>query len=185
MVYMNILEKLKWERLEVGVVSYGGCGSNTLAKYLHKNGVRVYSPTWHNQVCHYPEPLGFNGFTKFIYIHRNLKDAFISQYRRGKGYWDTNQHKLSPVSLNQPLSDRNLLCLMVGQYNRWSAKRHEPHILFLNFEDLFSKELPKILSEFLGRKIEGLVERRPTEGNDVGLSLDTQKLIYRIGDQDI
>lgn len=158
----TVLEKLKTQKIEVAVVSYGGCGSNTLAEYLHGNRVRVYGPVWDGQVCHYPEPLGFNGFTKFIYIYRDPRDAFYSQFIRGEGYWDVNQYKLSGYTIDDDnqLSSDLLFRLMVQQFRKWTKTKMD-HVMIMKYEELFDDALNDKLSQFIGKPIHGSIEYKP------------------------
>ena len=67
--------------------------------------------------------------------------------RRGKNIWDINQRKLSN-SLTQKYSDRNLLHLMIRQFNNWTSC-HYNNILFLRYDDIFKPDVVDLLKKFL------------------------------------
>lgn len=152
----TIPDIIKKERIDVGVVSYGGCASNTLAKFLESNKFRVRTPIWSKILCHCPEPVDSD--IPFIYIYRDIEDAFLSQKKRGKGYWDVNQQKLSN-NKNTPLSDKNLLELMKKQFLKWSnAAKTRDNILMLSYNEFFTPMGHLKINNFLGMELIGYPE---------------------------
>lgn len=153
---MNHFEKLEdlskivqSENLEVAVVSYGGCGSNTLAKCLSDNGIRSITNSWKKIVCHCPQP--FESEIKFIYLHRDPEKAFLSMKRRGRGYWDLNQQKLAN-DVSVKLSDLNLKYLMLKQYYEWTHKPLD-NVLVISFKKMFTQEGKERIEKFVGREL--------------------------------
>jgi hypothetical protein len=67
--------------------------------------------------------------------------------RRGKGIWDTNQRKLSNSHI-QNFSDRNLLDLMIQQFNKWTTCDYN-NVLFLRYDDIFTDNIVDLLKGFL------------------------------------
>jgi hypothetical protein len=140
---------IKKDGLDVLVVSFGGCCSNTLAKSLEKNGYKCNTKLWRKILCHCPTYIDVN--IPVIYIYDNLIKSFLSQKRRGTGYWDTNQRKLSN-NINIELSDENLLKLMISQFNSWTnVKRH--NVLVIKTGEIFKNGIVNKLKTILKKKI--------------------------------
>ena len=86
----HINDIIKSENLDVLVVSYGGCCTNTLVDYLEKNNFNCKTEIWSKILCHCPYydiPI--------IYIYDNPIKSFLSMKNRGEGFWDINQQKMS------------------------------------------------------------------------------------------
>lgn len=151
----DIPNRIKNENLEVGIVSYGGSASNTLSHFLEKNFIRTRTHIWHEILCHCPEPLPLilNADIPFIYIYRDIEDAFQSQKKRGKGFWDTNQYKLSN-NIDVKCSDQNLKYLMLKQYTKWvnASLQYPNKILLLEFNEFFTEKGHEKIKSFLHNK---------------------------------
>lgn len=144
----KINEIVSREKLDICVVSYGGSGSNTLANMLEKNGYKCRSPIWHDGLCHCPVPVHLN--IPVIYIYRNILHAYASVKRRGTGFWDVNQSKLSNGTLPaNEFSDEKLFTLMLEQFAKWREALPNELLLFLNYEDCFDPRVLEVLRTFL------------------------------------
>lgn len=141
----NIPKAVKNEGLNIAVVCYGGCSSNTLNDTFEKNGYKCRSRVYDDILCHCPEPVNLD--IPIIYIFRDPIKAMLSMKRRGEGIWDTNQYKLSN-SISQDLSDRNLLDLMIRQFNKWTVCNYT-NVLFLRYDDIFTENIVDLLKKFL------------------------------------
>ena len=49
----NIKDIISQEKLEICIISYGGCCSNALNLVLEQNGYITRSNTYNNLLCHY------------------------------------------------------------------------------------------------------------------------------------
>ena len=133
----EIHQLIKKHNLQIAVISYGGCASNTLTQFLTNNcNLNASKPIWNN-ICHHPTII--NSDIPFIYIYRNPIEALMSQKRRGKGYWDVNQCKLANDGDLVDLSDENLLQLMLIQFSNW-AFSDKSNIHVMNYDELFTEE---------------------------------------------
>jgi len=139
---------IKREKLHVLVVSYGGSCSNALVQVLTRNGYKCSPPIWHKILCHCPHYIDVD--IPIIYIYDNPIKAFISMKNRGRGYWDTNQRKLSNNE-KVGLSDDNLLKLMISQFNSWTSVKRD-NVLVLKTGELFEQGITKKLETFLCAK---------------------------------
>ena len=72
--------------------------------------------------------------------------------RRGKGFYDVNQRKLSNNN-NSFLSDENLLKLMIKQFHEWTNIKRD-NILIINTNELFKDEIVNKLNIFLNTKVQ-------------------------------
>ena len=133
------------ENIDICVVSFGGSGSNCLTNFLEKNGYKVKSPIHNKILCHCPQIP--NTKKKIIYIYRDLKKAFLSQYRRKPHIWTINQKKMSNNKAVK-LSDENLLTLMISQFLRWTYKKQN-NILVLKYDDFFTENGRNKIRKFL------------------------------------
>jgi hypothetical protein len=145
----EINDQIEKEKLELCIVSYGGCCSNQLADVLEQNGYKCRTPIYHNLLCHCPKYVKMN--IKTIYVYDNPIKSFISMKRRGDGIWDVNQRKLSN-NINVDLSDENLLTLMINQFNSWTSVKHD-NLLIIKSEELFQENIVNKLENFLQKKI--------------------------------
>ncbi len=143
-----IIYNVKKEKLRLWICSYGGSGSNMLVNYLKFNYLFYYIDTdvWKKILCHYEKPLDLN--LPMIYIYDDPRKSFMSMRRRGSGFWDTNQKKLSNNE-DEPLSDENLLKLMIQQFKNWTNHELTNKILFIDFRYFFTEEIKNKLSSFL------------------------------------
>ena len=147
-VIMNLLkinENIIKEKLDIAVVSFGGCSSNTLCDILETNGYKVKSKTHGKILCHCPSPVKLN--IPVIYLYRDPREALLSMKRRGKGFWDINQTKLSN-STNINYSDGNLLRLMIQQFNKWTTFK-DNRMIIVKYEELFDETIINKLQVFL------------------------------------
>ena len=133
------------EGLQICVVSYGGCSSNTLTNTLEQNNYKCITPIWETKLCHSPELINTN--IPIIYLYRDPRCAFLSMKHRGKDIYNTNQQKLSN-NKNTKISDENLLKLMIKQFHTWTSKNVR-HVLVLQYEELFIPNISNKLKLFL------------------------------------
>lgn len=141
----NINKEILKEKLDIAVICFGGCSSNSLNDMLEKNGYKTRSKTYNKILCHCPSPIKLD--IPVIYLYRDPKEALLSMKRRGKGYWDINQQKLSN-STNINYSDGNLLRLMIQQFNKWTSFKKN-NMLILKYEELFDETINNKLATFL------------------------------------
>lgn len=148
----DINDIIKKEKLDILVVSYGGCCSNTLVYYLEKNGYNCISKLWQEILCHCPTYIDVN--IPVIYIYDNPIKSFLSQKTRGNGFWNINQMKLSN-NRNIKLSDENLLKLMIDQFNSWTnIQMHKrDNVLIVKTLEIFEDGIVNKLEKTLGKKI--------------------------------
>ena len=145
---MNLEEinnKIKEEKVDIAVVCFGGCSSNTLVSILEKNGYKVKSNIHGKILCHCPSPIKLD--IPVIYLYRDPREALLSMKRRGKGIWDLNQKKLSNNNKTK-LSDGNLLKLMLDQFYKWTVFK-ENKMIILKYEELFETSVVEKLQVFL------------------------------------
>ena len=140
---------IKQQGLNLLVVSYGGSMSNTLVNVLEKNNYTCKTKIWHNILCHCPHYIDID--IPIIYVYDNPIKSFLSMKKRGHGYWDINQKKLSN-SNNIKLSDENLIKLMLDQFNSWTHIKR-PNVLIIKSSELFEKTIVDKLETFLQKKI--------------------------------
>jgi len=148
----NIGARLQQEKMDVCVVCYGGCSSNTLVNTLEKNGLICKTPLWDKIVCHCPIP--FETDIPIIYLYRNPREAFASMKRRSD-VWKTNQIKLTN-NKDCVLSDEHLLRFMIYQWYTWTkyAEYSFPKkILFIRYEQLFQPDICLLLQNFLQKQL--------------------------------
>lgn len=145
----HVNDIIKKEKLNLLVVSYGGCSSNTLVDVLEKNNYTIKTVTWHQILCHCPNYIEIG--IPIIYVYDNPIKSFLSMKRRGDGFWDVNQRKLSNNE-NTVLSDENLLKLMINQFNSWTNKRRD-NILIVKSCELFENSIVNKLEYFLKKKL--------------------------------
>ena len=70
---------------------------------------------------------------------------------RGEGIWDINQQKMSN-DINVILSDKNLIELMIKQFNNWTnVKRH--NVCVIKSCELFEHNIVDKLEFFLKKKL--------------------------------
>ena len=84
--------------------------SNSLVDALEANGFQIRTHLWRDIICHCP--IYFDMNIPVIYIYDNHMKS-LSMKKRGKGYWDVNQEKLSN-NYDVEYSDENLLNLMIN-----------------------------------------------------------------------
>ena len=140
---------IKNEGLDLLVVSYGGSASNALTTSLEKNNYKIRTKTWHNILCHCPHYIDIG--IPIIYIYDNPIKSFISMKKRGTGFWDINQQKMSN-NKNINLSNENLIKLMINQFNSWTDIKRD-NVLILKSCELFTNNIVNKLENFLKRKI--------------------------------
>ena len=174
----NILNKVKNEKMDICVICYGGSSSNTLVDTLIKNNYICRTLTWRKILCHCPEIININ--IPIIYIYRDPILAFLSMKRRGKGWWDTNQKKLSNNS-NVKLSDENLLKLMIKQFKMWTnykINNKTANICIIKYEELFLDTINEKLKFFLNNnnlKYFPITYIKPKTNNNL---TNTDKLLF-------
>jgi len=72
----NINDIIKREGLNVLVISYGGCCSNTLVNCLEKNNFKCNTQIWAKILCHCPQYIECD--IPIIYIYDNPIKSFLS-----------------------------------------------------------------------------------------------------------
>ena len=180
----NVNQRIREEKLELCVVSYGGCGSNSLVKGLCSNGINCTTGSWHALLCHCPRKV--NMIIPMIYIYRDPVKAFLSMRRRGHGYYTVNQQKLSN-NLISNTSDENLLSLMISQFYSWTNQKSD-NVLILKYDELFSIGIEEKLEAFLNRKLLNFPIQyiAPFVDDDVVMNLNTQdKVLFNKYKKDI
>ena len=145
----NIKKIIRKEGLNLLVVSYGGCCSNTLVNVLEKNGYNCTTRAYKEIMCHCPHYVEID--IPIIYIYDNPIKSFMSMKNRGDGFWDINQQKLSN-DRNVVLSDEKLITLMINQFNSWTNIKKD-NILIIKSCELFTDSIVKKLEFFLKHKI--------------------------------
>jgi hypothetical protein len=146
----NINDIIKSEGLDVLVISYGGSCSNILVNYLEKNNLKCNTKIWRKILCHCPEYIECD--IPIIYVYDNPIKSFLSMKNRGKGFWDTNQEKMSNDK-NVVLSDKNLIELMINQFNNWTnIKRY--NVCVIKSCELFENNIVDKLEFFLKKKLD-------------------------------
>jgi hypothetical protein len=145
----NIKNIIKNEGLQLLVVCYGGCASNTLTDTLEKNKYKIKTASYNDLLCHCPHYIEID--IPIIYIYDNPVKSFISMKRRGRGIWDVNQRKLSNDN-HVDLSDENLLKLMIQQFNSWTNIKRD-NVLIIKSSELFENSIVEKLEKFLKKKI--------------------------------
>jgi hypothetical protein len=142
----NINKIVNKENLQICVVSYGSSGSNACVEALEKNGYKCQTKIWHKILCHCPKYIKME--IPVIYIYDNPMKSYLSMKRRGIGYWDENQRKLSN-NKNVTLSDDNLFQLMFAQHKSWT-KKYRKNVLIVKTCELFGPGIKNKLQSFLG-----------------------------------
>jgi len=143
-------EIVKEHGLELLVVSYGGSCCNLFVDLMEKNGYRCKTEIWHRILCHCPKHIELD--IPIIYIYDNPIKAFLSMKRRGTGYWDVNQQKMSN-NYNTHLSDENLLRCMINQFTKWTGSNNN-NLLIIKSSEIFNPSIISKLETFLNRKID-------------------------------
>jgi hypothetical protein len=145
----QINDIIKEEKMDICVISHGGCCSNQLVDILTENGYNIRTPIWDNILCHCPEYIDID--IPIIYIYGNPLYSFLSVKKRGEGFWDINQKKLSNNE-NITLSDENLLKLMLKQINAWINIKKD-NVLILKSSEIFEEPILDKLQSFLKKDL--------------------------------
>ena len=145
----NADQVVKEDKLDLLVVSYGGSCSNLLNDKLKQNGYNTYTHYYELILCHCPTYIDLN--IPIIYIYDEIIKSFLSMKRRGNGYWDVNQIKLSNNN-DIELSDENLLKLMINQFYNWTNNKHD-NVLIIKSKELFEPHIKKKLELFLKKEL--------------------------------
>jgi hypothetical protein len=145
----NVQTIIKEEGLNLLVVSYGGCVSNTLVNELEKNNYNCNTKVWRDILCHCPKYIEID--IPIIYIYDNPIKSFISMKNRNHGYWDVNQRKLCNNN-NADLTDENLIKLMINQFNSWTNVKRD-NVLIIKSCELFEDSIINKLEGFLKKKL--------------------------------
>ena len=145
--YIN--HNIEKEKLDLLIISYGGCITNTLTNILEKNNYNIRTKTWNDILCHCPYYI--ETYIPIIYIYDNPIKSFLSMKKRGSGIWDVNQQKMSN-NKNTNLSDENLIKLMINQFNSWTNIRRN-NVLIVKSCELFENSIVNKLESFLKKKL--------------------------------
>ena len=140
---------IKIEGIDLMVISYGGCATNTLIDALEKNIYKIRTQTYNDILCHCPHYIEIN--IPIIYIYDNPLKSFVSIVKRNKGVWDLNQQKMSN-NKNVDLSNENLLKLMINQFNSWTNIKRD-NLLIVKTCQLFENSIVDKLEKFLKKKL--------------------------------
>jgi hypothetical protein len=145
----NADKLVKEDKIDLLPVCYGGCCSNSFATYLEENGYNIYTHHYMEILCHCPIYIDID--IPIIYMYDNPIKSFLSMKRRGNGWWDTNQKKLSN-NYDVELTDENLLKLMINQFNNWTSQKKD-NILIIKSDELFEPHIKNKLELFLKKKL--------------------------------
>ena len=140
---------IKIEGIDLMVISYGGCATNTLIDALEKNNYKIRTQTYNDILCHCPHYIEIN--IPIIYIYDNPLKSFVSIVKRNKGVWDLNQQKMSN-NKNVDLSNENLLKLMINQFNSWTNIKRD-NLLIVKTCQLFENSIVDKLEKVLKKKL--------------------------------
>lgn len=154
--YKNTIYSILSEKLDLCVISFGGCSSNTLVNSLEEQGLKCKTPIWDSIVCHCPFILP-DIKIPIIYLYRDPKLAFLSMKRRMNGFWDVNQRKLSNNN-NIELSDEQLIILMLSQFLKWTnyIQLYKPsNVCLIKYEELFEPDIKTTLQCLVGKELSG------------------------------
>ena len=150
--FETVISVMTRENLNLLVVCFGGCCSNSFVNILEKNGYNIMTPIYEKILCHCPKYIVCD--IPIIYLYENPIKALISMKNRGDGIWDVNQKKLSN-NKNIPLSDEILLKLMIEQFNNWTNTERD-NVLIIKSNELFEDNITNKLELFLNKKIVGM-----------------------------
>ena len=168
--YNNINNDLINEGINLLVICFGGCCSNSLVDILEKNGYKIRTKLFDKILCHSPETFDTN--IPIIYLYNNPIEAYLSQKRRkieldinNKSLYQININKLSN-NYNTIISDKNLLNFMIKQFYKWKdylLNKKNNNIIFLHKTELFRNTIKKKLNKFLNKKLIGfpLIYKKP------------------------
>jgi hypothetical protein len=145
----HVNDVIKEEKMDLCVISHGGCCSNQLVDILTDNGYNIRTPIWEKILCHCPEYIDID--IPIIYIYGNPLYSFLSVKNRENNYWEANQQKLSNNEITK-LSDENLLKLMIKQTNTWINIK-KANILILKSSEIFEDHIVDKLQSFLKRDL--------------------------------
>jgi len=143
----NVNEDIRKEGLNLLVISYGGCASNSLTDILQKNDYKIRTKTWNEILCHCPDYIEID--IPIVYIYDNPIKSFLSMKRRGLNV--INQKKLSNNNNVSP-SDETLIKLMINQFNNWTNQKRK-NVLIVKTDELFETSIVNKLENFLKKKI--------------------------------
>jgi hypothetical protein len=133
------------QKLDICVVSYGGCCSNQLVDVLSKNNYICRTPVWDTILCHCPYYIDLG--IPIIYIYDDPRKSFLSMKNRDSTLAATNQRKLSN-NLNVEISDENLLQLMFAQFLSFKNSG-SVNVLLIQSKEIFQDSIVSKLREFL------------------------------------
>ena len=145
----NIKDIIHNEGLNLMVVSYGGSCTNTFTKKLIDNGYKCNTKIWADILCHCPHYIEID--IPIIYVYDNPIKSFLSMKNRGKGFWGTNQKKMSNDT-NVVLSDNKLIELMINQFNNWTNIKRS-NVCVIKSCELFENNIVDKLEFFLKKKL--------------------------------
>jgi hypothetical protein len=145
----EINDIIKKEKMDLCVISHGGCCTNQLVDILTENGYNIKTHIWNIFLCHCSEYIDID--IPIIYIYGNPMNSFLSVKNRGNLLWTNNQRKLSN-NINTKLSDENLLTLMIKQTNAWINIKKE-NVLILKSSEIFEEDIVDKLQSFLNKDL--------------------------------
>tara|TARA_B110000971_G_scaffold69922_1_gene71658 strand:- start:7748 stop:9916 length:2169 start_codon:yes stop_codon:yes gene_type:complete len=171
--FKNVSQQINKEGLDLLVVSYGGSSSNTLVNTLEREGYTCSSPLWRDVLCHCPKYIDCD--IPIIYIYNNPIKSFLSMKRRGKGFYDINQKKLSNCD-NVNISDETLLKLMIHQFQEWTDIKRD-NVLIIHTAELFKDSINDKLNTFLKTTVRHFpIEYRNPKTNTNNINAKLTKL---------
>ncbi len=171
--YIEIMKKiLKRSKLDVWICSYGGSGTNMLANYLQKQGLKTKNYLWSKKLVHNPIPIDLG--VPMIYIYDDPRKSLFSEKSRkniyycnilklSNNYFDVKKKKISKKIQNVRFNDDFLLRLMIRQFKSWSSTHLKDKIFFISLQDFFKDETKEKLQTFLGRTLTNYPVYRPSK----------------------
>lgn len=156
--YKNIKNDLINEKIDILVICFGGCCSNSLINVLEKNGYKIRTKLFDKILCHSPETFQTN--IPIIYIYNNPIESYLSQKRRKKeldinnvSLFDINIKKLSN-NYSKNNKNENLLKLMIKQFYLWkNYSLNNNNILFIHKTELFRNNIKNKFNKFLNNNL--------------------------------
>jgi hypothetical protein len=176
----NINEIVRNEKMDICVICYGGCASNTLVNMLEQNGYKCKTRTWDIILCHCPEYIELD--IPIIYLYNDPIHSLLSMKRRNKNI--INQKKLSNKLRLSVSSDEKLLSLMIKQFYTWTKIYNDNNkLLIIKTSDLFKDNIKDKLSIFLNNSnLSGFPIRYKKPLTDININVDNHNLFIKYKD---
>ncbi len=171
----NLIKKsIKKDKLDVWICSYGGSGTNMLADYLEKQGLKTKNELWHKKLVHNPNPIDIG--IPMIYIFDDPKKSLFSMKSRkniyfcnilklSNNYYNVKLNKISKRIKKVRFNDDFLLKKMIEQFKKWTSSNLNNKILFIPFQKFFTEETKNKLEAFLNKKLTNYPVYRESKKN--------------------